>query len=54
MLGDSISKSFPLFEQSMWSEIRNFPYNHVIDKLEVLPVINPDIAIVGAASLVEN
>jgi len=54
MLGGSISKSFQLFEQSMWSEIQNFPYNHVIDKLEVLPAINPDIAIVGAASLVEN
>ncbi len=54
MLGGSISKSFPLFEKSMWSEIRNFPYSHVIDKLEVLSVTNPDIAIVGAASLIEN
>lgn len=54
ILGGSISKSFRLFEQSMWSEIRNFPYNHVIDKLEVLPVINPDIAIIGTALLIEK
>lgn len=54
MLGGSISKSFTFFQQSMWDEIHDFPYHHVVDELEILPVINPDIAIIGAASLVKN
>ncbi len=33
MLGGSISKSFQFFEQSMWTEIKNFSYNHVMDSL---------------------
>lgn len=54
ILGGSISKSFWLFKQSMWDEIHDFPYHHIIDKLEVLTIVNPDIAIVGAALLIEN
>ncbi len=54
VLGGSISRSFPLFEKSMWNEIKNFPYDHVIDSLDVFPIDNPDISLIGAASLVKN
>ena len=54
VLGGSISRSFPFFEQSMWNEIKNFPYNHVLDSLDVLPLGNSDISLIGAASLVQN
>ena len=54
MLGGSISKNFEFFKHSMWANIRQFPYKNVIDKLTVLPVLSPEIAIIGAAYLVEK
>ena len=54
MLGGSISKNFKLFEKSMWSSIHLFPYSHVVDNLVVKPASNPEIAVVGAASLVSE
>ncbi len=54
MLGGSISKNFDLFKQSMWANIRQFPYKNVIDDLTILPVLNPEIAIIGAAYLNEK
>lgn len=54
ILGGSLSRSFQLFEQSMWEEIHDFPYGHVINNIEIFPVRSQDIALVGAASLVEN
>jgi glucokinase len=54
MLGGSISRDFVLFEASMWENIRLFPYSHVVDQLRIFPATQPDIALVGAASLVYN
>lgn len=54
MLGGSISKNFGFFKQSMWANIRQFPYRNVIDGLTVLPALNPEIAVIGAAYLVEK
>ncbi|MBE0651131.1 MAG: ROK family protein [Bacteroidales bacterium] len=54
MLGGSISKNFDFFEQSMWANIRQFPYKNVINDLTVFPVLNPEIAIIGAAYLNER
>lgn len=52
MLGGAISRNFSLFEKSMWNTLRRFPYKHVIDDLHIMPALNPDIAIVGAAYLI--
>jgi len=54
MLGGSISWNFDLFKEGMWASIRKFPYQHVIDDLVVIPALGPEIAIVGAASLILN
>lgn len=54
MLGGSISKNFDFFKQSMWANIRQFPHRNVIDTLSVLPVLNPETAVIGAAYLVEK
>jgi len=54
MLGGSISTNFKLFEKSMWEVIHDFPYEHVVDNLIVQPVTNPEIALIGAASLVQK
>lgn len=52
ILGGSVSRNYRFFEKSMWKSIRLFPYGHVVDNLVVMPAINPDIAVIGAASLV--
>ena len=52
MLGGSIAQNYALFEKSMWQNMGLFPYSHVVDNLQVLPATNPDIALIGAASLV--
>ena len=52
MLGGSIAKSFNYFKESMRMSVRRFPYKNVVDSLEIIPVHNSDIAVIGAASLV--
>ncbi len=52
--GGSISKAFWLFEKSMWETVRNFPYAYVIDHLQILPATSPELALVGAASLISE
>ena len=52
LLGGSISTNFHLFEKSMWEVVHDFPYEHVVEHLVVKPAIAPEIALVGAASLV--
>ncbi len=54
VLGGSISTNFWLFEKTMWESIRSFPYAHVVDHLQVMPAVSPDIAMVGAASLLSE
>lgn len=54
MLGGSVSKNFNFFKESMWGAIRNFPYDHVVDHLTIIPVLGANIALVGAASLVSE
>ena len=52
--GGSISRAFWLFEKSMWETVRNFPYAYVIDHLQILPATSPELALVGAASLISE
>ncbi|UBM61817.1 ROK family protein [Candidatus Sulfidibacterium hydrothermale] len=53
VLGGSVSTSFWLFEKGMWEILHQFPYAHVIDHLQIMPATAPDIAIIGAASLIK-
>ncbi len=52
MLGGSVSLNYELFQKSMWNSISFFPYSNVAGNMVVIPAVNPDIAILGAASLV--
>lgn len=51
VLGGSISKAYPLFQEKMWERIRTYIYTGTLDKfhLEVSELENPGI--LGAASL---
>lgn len=53
ILGGSVSASFRFFENSMWETIHHFPYAHVIDNLIVKVSKSPEIALVGAAFLIQ-
>lgn len=51
VIGGSISQAFPFFEKSMWQVVNTFTYTHTLKKLIIVPTDQPDIAILGAASL---
>lgn len=51
VLGGSVSRSFPLFEKSMWSTLKAFPYPAALQRLEIIPSALEHSAILGAAAL---
>ncbi|MHB1108493.1 MAG: ROK family protein, partial [Lutibacter sp.] len=51
ILGGSISKSFPLFKNSLESSLNTFAYQKQIQNLKIEVSNQPGIAILGAASL---
>ena len=51
ILGGSIAGAFEFFAQSMHQTLREFPYQNVIDKLQIIQAINLDAGLLGAASL---
>ncbi len=54
ILGGSISKAFNLFEDSMQNAMSDFIYPETIKKLKVLQSTTENIAILGAAALLNN
>lgn len=52
ILGGSISKAYSLFEKSMTESLKDFEFPESLKKLKILVTSNPDITILGAASLV--
>lgn len=51
VLGGSIRKAYPLFEESMWSEIRKFAYRKSLERLELYVSDLDHAALLGAAQL---
>jgi glucokinase len=51
ILGGSISKSFPLFKNSLESSLNTFAYQKQIQNLKIEVSNQPGVAILGAASL---
>jgi glucokinase len=54
VFGGSVSKARNLFEQAMMQELRTFQFQESVKNLRILFSQNPDIAILGAASLSGN
>lgn len=54
VFGGGITSAFPLFEKAMYDSMKNFPYPKSLAKLQIRISTNPDIAILGAAGLVEE
>jgi glucokinase len=51
ILGGSVSQAYPFFQETMWKEIRSFPYKHTIERLVIDTTEETQIAILGAAAL---
>jgi glucokinase len=54
IFGGGISSAFPLFESAMRKTMDKFPYPKSIEKLQIHISELPDVAILGAAALVEE
>lgn len=52
IIGGSISKSFDLYKEEMYNQIKTFQYSATADRLEILISTREDIGILGAAELV--
>lgn len=51
VLGGSVAKSFDLFSHSVWQSLTQFPYQKVIDNLQIVTASEPNSALLGAAQL---
>ena len=52
VLGGGIARSYPLFQESMWSTLRKkYPYTRALADLQIQAMPEDDIALVGAATL---
>ncbi len=52
--GGGLSEAYPLFEQSMWQTIQNFPYNETVRKLHILVSQTPYVSLLGASALISH
>lgn len=51
VMGGSVSKAYPFFEQSLHKRLQSFAYPKVIEQLELRLSRHPNIAVLGAAML---
>lgn len=54
VIGGSVSKSFDLYKDAMWEEIKTFPYSITLKNIEIVPSNMEEISIFGAAALCIN
>lgn len=53
VFGGSIANAYPLFENGMRKSLEKFPFPSSLSKLSIKTSKNPDIAILGAAALID-
>jgi len=51
VIGGSVAKSFDLFIEALWQELKTFPYQRVIERLNIVQSGNANSALIGAAEL---
>ena len=54
ILGGSIAKAYPFFEKTMLESLAGFQFPESIKKLKILRSLNDDIAVLGAAALLNG
>jgi glucokinase len=51
ILGGSVAKAFPLYEETLWAELKAFAYQNSLKKLAIHMSDEPQVAVLGAAAL---
>jgi glucokinase len=51
VLGGSVSKAWPFYEQSLRSKLASFVYQHALARVAIQPTQTPEISVLGAAAL---
>jgi glucokinase len=51
ILGGSVSRAYPLFEQAMRDRLESFAFRHVLGRLEIACAETSDVALLGAAAI---
>jgi glucokinase len=51
ILGGSVSRALPFFQETMWDGIKTFPYQRTIERLVIERTEDSNIAVLGAAAL---
>lgn len=51
IMGGGVTDSFEYFSESMWKEIRNFPYPRSVENLQIITTKTQEISLLGAAAL---
>lgn len=51
VLGGSVTKAFRFFQKPMWRSIQSFPYNKIVEKLQIETSALENSGILGAAAL---
>jgi len=54
IFGGGIAEAYPFFSQAMKESLKSFPYPKSLENFQIRISKNPDIAILGAAALVQN
>ncbi len=54
IIGGGVAESFELYRDSMYTEMKDFPYPRSVQNLEILITDTQEIAILGAAALYYN
>jgi len=54
ILGGSVSKAYEFFKTALWKSLDQFAFKSVIERLRIEISDNPDVAVLGAAALIEN
>ncbi|WP_423129408.1 ROK family protein [Gaoshiqia sp. Z1-71] len=54
IIGGSVSKSFDLWEKSMWKTVHTFPYKKALENLVIERSTMSKMSVIGAAALFKN
>ena len=51
ILGGSVSRAYPLFEQAMRNRLQTYAFPHALERLQIVRSETNDVALLGAAAI---
>ncbi len=53
ILGGSISRSFKYFKNTLIKSIDSFPFERIVNRVEIFPSAMPDVSVLGSAAMLD-